>query len=474
MKQRLKKICAGLLAVALALPLLHMPVSATESMQSENLPMIDANGMVVELNEGEKEVTEDIEISEDLAIGLAASIPSDICNVDEWAMLYAINKLRIRYGEVPLSTCSKLQTIADTRETEITYKFSTTRPNGTNVGALLDQLGIDWDYSQEIIVRGGSGVVDTFSYLCEDLTDLQIMLSNDFTHLGVGFDYRYSKYYGNGNYTAMTFMGTCTPTSIRVLGDAQVCYLEANGSDLLDEHLMSVEVTCKHGTHYMPLIEEMCTGLNKSNTSSVQTVTVRYGGKTDTIKVKMVKPTSFKDLSYTDWYYYDVRTIYERGIMNGFNATTFGPMYGLTRSQFAKILHNMNGNPYVSYYPIFRDVKQNAWYASSVLWAQNKGIVTGYGNGNFGPDNPITREDMAVIMYRYANSKNCYTGNKANLYQFNDAYRVSGYAQEAMRWAVGTGIITGKYNGTMLDPQGTTTRAECAIIVNRFLNAYGF
>lgn len=99
--------------------------------------------------------------------------------------------------------------------------------------------------------------------------------------------------------------------------------------------------------------------------------------------------------------------------------------------------------------------------------------MTGYSNGNFGPGDYINREQMATMMYRYAESKAYDIGQKADISKFNDASSVSDFAQEAMEWAYGTGIITGKYGETMLDPKGNATRAECATIMMRFCERYG-
>ena len=159
------------------------------------------------------------------------------------------------------------------------------------------------------------------------------------------------------------------------------------------------------------------------------------------------------------------------GLMTGLNDTTFGPGQSLARAQFAVILHRMNGEPGVTYTAKFPDVPDKEFYSNAVLWAAEAKVVTGYtDSGYFGTNDPITREQMAVMMYRYANYKGYSTGNKADFDSFTDADKVNAFAEEAMAWAVGNGIITGKYNGTVIDPQGNATRAECAIILTRFLD----
>ena len=113
------------------------------------------------------------------------------------------------------------------------------------------------------------------------------------------------------------------------------------------------------------------------------------------------------------------------------------------------------------------------WYTSPILWAAKEGVVTGYENGNFGPADRITREQMAVMMYRYANAKGYDTEYKADFSRYQDSVYVSSFAQDAMCWAVGNGIITGTDHGTRLNPQGYANRAECATIIMRFCEMYG-
>lgn len=181
----------------------------------------------------------------------------------------------------------------------------------------------------------------------------------------------------------------------------------------------------------------------------------------------------FADVNSGDWYYEYVESIYANRIMTGMDSEHFGPGDSLARAQFATILHRLNGTPTVGYTARFRDVAAGAWYTDAILWAADTNVVTGYSNGNFGPGDNINREQMALMMYRYANYKNYDTSKKADFTQYQDADRVSSFAREAMRWAVGNGIITGKYNETVLDPQGNASRAECATIITRFMNMYG-
>ena len=182
----------------------------------------------------------------------------------------------------------------------------------------------------------------------------------------------------------------------------------------------------------------------------------------------------FNDVYDTDWFYDSVSYVNANGLMTGLNETIFGPSQNLARAQFAVILHRINDEPKVDYTEKFPDVAANLWYTDAILWASDTGVVTGYSStGMFGPGDNINREQMAVMMYRYANYMGYDTSVKEDFSRFNDAAKVNDFAKEAMQWAVGNGIITGKNNGTALDPQGNASRAECATIIMRFMEKYG-
>ena len=181
----------------------------------------------------------------------------------------------------------------------------------------------------------------------------------------------------------------------------------------------------------------------------------------------------YSDVHFTDWFSSDVVYVHDNQLMTGYgDGSTFGPYDYLARAQFALILHRIENEPAVSTANPFPDVAENAWYRNAVVWVNETGIATGYSNGNFGPADSITREQMAVMMYHYAQLKGYDTSVTSDFSQYQDASSVSDFAIDAMRWAVGNNIITGKYNETMLDPQGRTTRAECATILTRFMEQF--
>lgn len=178
----------------------------------------------------------------------------------------------------------------------------------------------------------------------------------------------------------------------------------------------------------------------------------------------------FEDVEGTEWFGDQVRYVYENKIMTGLDETIFGPYVTLARSHFVVMLYRMEGSPKVVYSGKYDDVANGEWYTDAVMWATEAGVVTGYTNsGLFGPADAITREQMAAMIYRYAAYKGYDTAQKADLSKFEDGWKVSEFAQEAMEWAVGSGIIEGKFEGTQLDPYADTARAEAAVILERFM-----
>ena len=197
-------------------------------------------------------------------------------------------------------------------------------------------------------------------------------------------------------------------------------------------------------------------------------------GKIAFVYVTVYPPLSFSDVEQSHWFYDSVVWAYRNQIMTGLNQTTFGPNQPLARAQFSLILYRMNGEPSVEYTEKFPDIQAGVWYTNAVLWASGMGIVTGYSDtGRFGPGDNINREQMAVMLYRYAVRKGYDVSKKEDISKFTDSDRVNEFAKEAMQWAVGTGIITGKDNGTRLDPQGNASRAECATIMQRWKKING-
>ncbi len=174
----------------------------------------------------------------------------------------------------------------------------------------------------------------------------------------------------------------------------------------------------------------------------------------------------FKDVDSGDWFYEAVQYVSDNETMNGTSSTRFSPNSKLNRAMIAQILYNLEGKPSVRG-SAFSDVPSNAWYADAVNWAAEQRIVLGYGSGAFGPENNITREQMAAILYRYAQYKDYDVSASGDLTKYRDGDSVSDWAEDAMQWAVGAKLCTGK-SSNVLDPTSTATRAEVAQIMMNF------
>lgn len=200
-------------------------------------------------------------------------------------------------------------------------------------------------------------------------------------------------------------------------------------------------------------------------------IVVGIGAKTYTLTILRNSGTGanpFTDVSEKDWFYGDVMFAYENGLMIGTGNAQFRPHGTATRGMMATILWRMAGSPAPKGNSSFTDVEAGTWYTDAIAWTAENGIFLGYGNNKVGPNDSITREQLAAIFFRYADYKGCDMNAKGELDKFRDAGKVSDYARAAMQWAVGSGLIQGKPDG-VLDPQGTATRAEIAAMLHRFL-----
>ena len=186
------------------------------------------------------------------------------------------------------------------------------------------------------------------------------------------------------------------------------------------------------------------------------------------------EPLPFGDVDDGDWFADAVRFVYENGMMNGVSETDFAPHAATSRSMIVTILYRLEGEPVVDYAMGFTDVAGDAYYAEAVRWAASEGIVGGYGGGLFGSDDAVTREQLAVILYRYAVYKgyDVSIGEDTNILSYADFADLSEYAIPAMQWACGAGVITGVTDATLV-PQGEATRAQVAAMLMRFCEAIG-
>lgn len=171
----------------------------------------------------------------------------------------------------------------------------------------------------------------------------------------------------------------------------------------------------------------------------------------------------FSDVSKNDWFYDAVQDAVDMGLMAGVSAERFDPKGTVTRAMVAQILYAREGKPTVSGAAAISDVPANAWFHNAMQWAKGQGVIAGYPDGRMDPNAPVTREQLAVILHSYAQKKGMNVSKTADLSGYADSAAVSVWAKDAMSWAVGSGLISGRSAST-LAPAGSATRAECAVI----------
>ncbi|MGI6205266.1 MAG: InlB B-repeat-containing protein, partial [Anaerovoracaceae bacterium] len=174
----------------------------------------------------------------------------------------------------------------------------------------------------------------------------------------------------------------------------------------------------------------------------------------------------FSDVHQGDWFYDSVQYVYDNGMMKGTSDDTFSPNDTTTRGMIVTVLHRLEGSPSASGED-FKDVESGQWYADAVSWASSNKIVYGYGDGLFGPNDPITREQMAAILYRYSQNNKYDVTADGDVASFKDGDKVDAYALTPMKWAIGSGLISGMGDNT-LDPLGYATRAQIAAVLMRY------
>lgn len=178
-------------------------------------------------------------------------------------------------------------------------------------------------------------------------------------------------------------------------------------------------------------------------------------------------PQNFTDVSASDWFSAAVSFVKSAGLMDGTSSSLFSPNATMTRGMMAAILYRLAGSPAVSAENTFADVEPGAYYADAVVWISAGDIATGYGNGSFGPDDALTREQLAAILYRYAQYTGCDVAQKSDLSSFTDAGQISAYAAGALSWVNAAGILNGT-GATTLSPKAPATRAQTAVFLMRF------
>ena len=251
-------------------------------------------------------------------------------------------------------------------------------------------------------------------------------------------------------------------------------HFETNGgsaiTDMREENNTRISLTkyvpTRHGYTFIGWYSDHNLTNQVSEFSLTKNMTVYAGWRADENPDIVVNP--FTDVSEKDWFYNDAMFVYKNGLMLGTSKTLFSPHGMVTRGMMATILWRMEGSLAPKGENSFTDVEAGRWYADAITWTAENGIFAGYSKDKFGPDDPITREQLTAIFYRYADYKGYKLTVTENLDKFEDADKITDYAKMVMQWAVGNGLIKGK-SENLLDPQGTATRAEISAMLHRFI-----
>lgn len=207
-------------------------------------------------------------------------------------------------------------------------------------------------------------------------------------------------------------------------------------------------------------------GGKQNGTARPQAPDVEESENTD---VREISKLPFTDVPEDAWYYPAVCAVYENGLFSGITETEFAPVRHMSRAMLTAVLYRMAGIPEAAGKAVFSDVKQTDWYYSAVLWAAEHGIVSGVSETEFAPDMPVTREQAAAMLYRFAQARGIGTAETADLQGFSDAGLVSAWAAPAISWTVAAGIMQGRDDGR-LDPLGWITRAEAAQVLTKLID----
>lgn len=273
-----------------------------------------------------------------------------------------------------------------------------------------------------------------------------------------------------------------TPSTYRVgLAKVDNAAVKLSDTEAAAGDKVTVTVTADEGYKAESVVVETGTGANVTVTdygSGVYSFTMPEGAVTVAVTVKEdaqigeepVQPSEelkFTDVSKDAWYYDAVSYVTAKSYMSGFNANEFGPEKTVTRAMVAQIFYNMESTPAVTSGKDFPDVAYGQWYYNAITWAAANGVVSGYGDGTYQPDKSVTREELAQMFFNYAKAKGLDGQEAADLSKFLDEHEISDWAEEALGWGVGAGLMSGK-GGNYIDANGQGVRAEIAQMIKNF------
>lgn len=286
---------------------------------------------------------------------------------------------------------------------------------------------------------------------------------------GTGTEYKFVTVGGGSTGGGTTGGGTTTPSYTVSVGTAENGTVTASPTNAKEGDKVTLTVAPDEGYELGALTVKDASGKTVSTTKVSEneyTFTMPEGNVTVTATFVEKNATPFTDVKTTDWWYEAVKYVYENKLMSGTSDTTFEPTAKLNRAQAVQILYNLEGQPAVTGTADFTDVSGH-WALNAITWGAKNGVVAGVGNGKFDPNANVTREQFAQMMYNYAKFKGYDLTAQGDLDNFTDVSKVSDWAETALAWANGEGLINGNTDGT-LAPNGTAIRGQAASIMAKF------
>lgn len=418
---------------------------------------------------------------------VAVQVVGTECYTYAYEVVELVNEERAKNGQAPLEIDDQLMEVAMQRAAECAVSYSHTRPNGTSCMAIFPP-----DAGASTMAENIAAGFDTPSQVMNGWNHSAghhgNIIDSSFTSIGVGCFYANGVYYWTQNFS--DGMGTphtqrqdeTTAVSVPVNFEnlsVETSYgeitMKAGETQLLAFLVENTDFSGALTTVLLPIEDCLCTGDAIRADAADGTVTALAPGSA-TLEVSLPGGTSvtfqirvtelFSDVTQKDWFYDAALYVYSHGLMQGTSETTFSPELTTSRSMVAAILYNIEGQPAVSRVP-FDDVPAGLWCADAVSWAVSNGIAEGYGDGTFGPEDTLSREEIAVIFYRYAQWKGLQYSVSQYSSDFADADSVTESAVPAMQWATAVGLMNGNQNNMLL-PQDTVTRAQIATLLRNF------
>ena len=397
-------------------------------------------------------------------------------------VLKIVNKERANNGLSALKMDRSLLETAMQRAAESSIYWDHIRPDGSYCFTANSKM------TRENIAYGAWTAEQVMNMWMNSSGHKANILSSDSKSIGIGcFNYNGVNYwvqcFGENEAEGTTITENKNATSkINIEADYVDLRLERSSMELkIGESQYNVieNYECSYGLQLVKLNadsaiwkssnEKIATvddyGNVKGITPGKVTISAIIGEMELTYEVTIKLP--FDDVNENDWFYNAVKYTYCNKIMSGLNGNTFSPNTKVTRGMLVTILYNLEGHPSITGTNKFADVQnKNIYFYNAVVWASNNNVVSGYANGKFGPDDNITREQLATILYNYCRYKGKYKTVHADYSKFTDNNKISDFAKWGMNWAVGNQIVNGS-NGK-LNPQGTATRAEAAAMISNY------